>query len=147
MTDSLNIQINGKDHVLNKDDCNKFTRPRGRNNNDHNNKVRELAIYCMANNIVPNEWLDDQRWLNLNNTLHDYLNNLVDDYQEYTCVMKAGRGSNYDFDLKYKIDEEITIIKIATPSIIPKKEKIEITFKNPSFFFGRKFLNEINLSA
>ena len=42
---------------------------------------------------------------------------------------------------------DITIIKIATPNIIPKKEKIEITFKNPSFFLGFKFLNEINLSA
>ncbi len=42
---------------------------------------------------------------------------------------------------------DITIINIATPSVIPKKEKMEITFKNPSFFFGRKFLNEINLSA
>ena len=42
---------------------------------------------------------------------------------------------------------DITIIKIATPSIIPKKEKIEITFKNPSFFLGRKFRNEINLST
>ena len=112
MTDSLNIQINGKEHVLNKDDCNKFTTPRGRNNNDHNNKVRELAIYCMANNIVPNEWLDDQRWLNLNNNLHDYLNNLVDDYQEYTCVMKAGRNSNYDYDLKYIIIRIYLIISV-----------------------------------
>ena len=42
---------------------------------------------------------------------------------------------------------DITIIKIETPSMIPKNEKTEITFKNPSFFFGRKFLNEINLSA
>ena len=41
---------------------------------------------------------------------------------------------------------DITIIKIATPSIIPKKEKIEITFKKPSFFFGFKFLDEMNFS-
>ena len=27
------------------------------------------------------------------------------------------------------------------------KEKIEITFKKPSFLFGLKFLNEINLST
>ena len=42
---------------------------------------------------------------------------------------------------------DITIINIATPSIIPKKEKIEMTFKKPSFFLGLKFLIEINLSA
>ena len=42
---------------------------------------------------------------------------------------------------------DITIIKIATPNIIPKNENIEIIFKKPSFFFGLKFLKEISLSA
>ena len=42
---------------------------------------------------------------------------------------------------------DITIIKIATPSIIPKKEKMEIVFKKPSFFLGLRFLDEINLST
>jgi len=41
----------------------------------------------------------------------------------------------------------MTIIKIDTPSIIPTNEKIEITFKNPSFLLGFKFLIAINLSA
>jgi len=111
MADTLNLQINGKDHVLNRDDLNTFMRPRGRNNNDHNNKVRELAIYCMANNIIPNEWLNDQRWLTLNDDLHSFFNSLVDEYQGYECFMKGGRGSNYDFDIKYKIDEETSIVK------------------------------------
>ena len=38
---------------------------------------------------------------------------------------------------------DITIIKIATPNIIPKKENIDIIFKKPSFFLGLKFLKEI----
>ena len=42
---------------------------------------------------------------------------------------------------------DITIINIATPIIIPKKENIEIIFKKPSFFLGLKFLKEISLSA
>ena len=42
---------------------------------------------------------------------------------------------------------DITIINIATPSIIPKKEKIDIIFKKPSFFLGFRFLDEINLST
>ena len=42
---------------------------------------------------------------------------------------------------------DITIINIATPSIIPKKEKIDIIFKKPSFFLGLRFLDEINLST
>ena len=41
---------------------------------------------------------------------------------------------------------DITIIKIATPKVIPVKEKIEITFKKPSFFLGLKFLMVINFS-
>ena len=41
----------------------------------------------------------------------------------------------------------MTIIKIATPSIIPKKENTEIIFKKPSFFLGLRFLKEISLSA
>ena len=42
---------------------------------------------------------------------------------------------------------DITIIKIATPNIIPKKEKIDIIFKKPSFFLGLRFRDEINLST
>ena len=34
---------------------------------------------------------------------------------------------------------------MATPSIIPINENVEITFKKPSFFFGLKFLKEIKL--
>lgn len=111
MTDTLNLQINGRDYVLNRDDCNKFMRPRGRNNNDHNNKVRELAIYCMANDIIPIEWLNDQLWLNLKNNVHEYLNSIILEHQGYICYMKAGRGSNYDFDIKYKIDKDTSIVK------------------------------------
>ena len=42
---------------------------------------------------------------------------------------------------------DITIIRIATPIMIPKKEKTDIIFKKPSFFLGLKFLKEISLSA
>jgi len=45
------------------------------------------------------------------------------------------------------------MINIATPRAMPVKEKIEITFKKPSFFLGFKYLNatirsifEINLN-
>ena len=35
------------------------------------------------------------------------------------------------------------MIKIATPRAMPVKEKIEITFKKPSFFLGFKYLKAI----
>jgi hypothetical protein len=35
---------------------------------------------------------------------------------------------------------------MATPSAMPVKENMEITFKKPSFFFGLKYLKAITLS-
>ena len=37
----------------------------------------------------------------------------------------------------------MTMIKTATPKAMPKKEKIEIIFKKPSFLFGLKYLKAI----
>ena len=42
---------------------------------------------------------------------------------------------------------DITIIRIATPSIMPRNEKVDITFKKPSFFLGLRFLVVIIFSA
>ena len=41
---------------------------------------------------------------------------------------------------------DITMIKTATPKEMPKKEKIEIIFKKPSFLFGLKYLKAIFFS-
>ena len=38
---------------------------------------------------------------------------------------------------------DMTMIKTATPKAMPKKEKIEIIFKKPSFLFGLKYLKAI----
>ena len=41
---------------------------------------------------------------------------------------------------------DITIIKTATPKLIPMNEKIEITFRKPSFFLAFKNLNVTSFS-
>ena len=41
---------------------------------------------------------------------------------------------------------DMTIIKTATPNEIPINEKIEITFKKPSFFLVFKYLKAILFS-
>ena len=41
---------------------------------------------------------------------------------------------------------DITIIKTATPRLIPIKEKIEIIFKKPSFFLVFKYLKTTSFS-
>ena len=41
---------------------------------------------------------------------------------------------------------DITMIKTATPRLIPMNEKIEITFRKPSFFLAFKNLNVISFS-
>jgi len=48
-------------------------------------------------------------------------------------------------DLKPFITD-ITIIRTATPRLIPINEKIEMTFKKPSFFLAFKNLNVISFS-
>jgi hypothetical protein len=40
----------------------------------------------------------------------------------------------------------MTIIRTATPRLIPIKEKIDITFKKPSFFLAFKNLKVISFS-
>jgi len=40
----------------------------------------------------------------------------------------------------------MTIIKIATPKLIPINEKIEIIFKKPSFFLVFRYLSVISFS-
>ena len=42
---------------------------------------------------------------------------------------------------------DMTIISTATPKLIPINEKIEITFKKPSFFLVFKNLNVISFSS
>ena len=41
----------------------------------------------------------------------------------------------------------MTIIKVATPSIIPKNEKLVINFKKLSLLFGLRYLLMIKVSA
>ena len=41
---------------------------------------------------------------------------------------------------------DITMIKTATPRLIPIKEKIDMTFKKPSFFLAFKNLKVISFS-
>ena len=42
---------------------------------------------------------------------------------------------------------DITIIKMATPNIIPKKENNDIILRKPCFLLGFKFLIAISLSV
>ena len=56
-------------------------------------------------------------------------------------------GKDLSFLLNIDIGDQITIISTATPKPIPIKEKIEITFKKPSFFLAFKNLNIISFSS
>ena len=53
---------------------------------------------------------------------------------------------------KTKNEERLEIVnkrlaEINDKDVFPKKEKIEIIFKKPSFFLGLRFLDEISLST
>ena len=82
----------------------------------------------------------------------------VRDSEQALRINSEGANTSYHPELKLsenilasedlsEVVKNVSIVFIATPSIIPKKEKIEIIFKNPSFFLGLRFLNVYNLSV
>ncbi len=60
--EQLNISIKGKKNLLNESDYSLFNKPKGRGNNDKNNKQRELIIYAIVNSIITKEWNDKKEW-------------------------------------------------------------------------------------
>ena len=75
------------------------------------------------------------------------------DGSNFSVLIEFSYGSTVTWELKPTIllinsdlkplITDITMIRIATPSAMPVKEKIEITFKKPSFFLGFRYLKAI----
>ena len=75
-----------------------------RRSNDKNNKIREITISAIVNNIVPNEYyIYSPRWKRLRNKINEYIFKMVKiKYPELhintvSSIIRAGRGFNYDF--------------------------------------------------
>jgi len=67
-----------------------------RNQNDENNKIRENIIGAIINKKVPEFFYKDAQWNNMKNAVDVYLEKLGTG--EFSCLHRAGRNFNYDFD-------------------------------------------------
>ena len=76
----------------------------GRDNNDANNKMREILIDSIINNKVPSQYYYSIVWNNMRQRLMTYISSLFPLVPEehipsvtYECKTMAGRTYNYDF--------------------------------------------------
>lgn len=71
----------------------------GRSSNDHNNKIRENIISCMAH--IDDEYFLEIRygdeWLRHKTDFDNKMRLICPNYNSYSIEHKAGRGHNYDY--------------------------------------------------
>lgn len=73
-----------------------------RRQNDKHNKIREKIILAIGNRTIPEEYLEDDRWINLTEQLQNFESiNSPENYESVKWIKKAGRRYNWDFDLEY----------------------------------------------
>jgi hypothetical protein len=72
--------------------------------NDKNNKIREAIISAIINSAIPNEYyLYSLRWNSLRKKVSYYVSAIVKNkypdllVENVKCIIRAGRGFNYDF--------------------------------------------------
>ena len=75
----------------------------GRSSNDHNNKVRENIVKCMA--FINEEFFDDpihgESWRKIKTDFDSKMRLICPEYFYYKIQHKAGRGYNYDYVIKF----------------------------------------------
>lgn len=67
-----------------------------RSHNDKNNKTRENIIGAIINKKVPESFYENISWQKMKNAVDSYLEKLGG--EDFTCLHRAGRKFNYDFD-------------------------------------------------
>ncbi len=93
-----------------------------RNQNDLNNKKRELIINLIINNQIPQDYYIKSRcWYRLRDRLHQYIDDLhlsVSSknkntngicYDKLVCKQKGGRGHHHDFILEFYYPDDIML--------------------------------------
>ena len=88
----------------------------GRFTNDSLNKIRENIIKCICH--IDEEYFNDStyglEWLNLKNIFENTIKSICPEYKSYKILHRAGRGNNYDFNLRFNDinDNKIKDIKL-----------------------------------
>jgi len=104
---SFEAKVNDKKtYIVYKDDIDNFYKKGKKENNDFQNKIRELCLFSIFNNLVPDVWFEEQKWKDLK----DSLSSIVYDFgiEPNNLKFMAGRAFNYDFAVK-KNDDEIKL--------------------------------------
>ena len=76
---------------------------KNRNDNDKNNKQRELILVTLINNEIPDSFYEHSpKWSELKAAVFRYLTRLclfnnIEELESVKCVQKAGRSNHYDF--------------------------------------------------
>ncbi len=117
--------------------------------NDKNNKIRENIIYKVINEEIPQDYFNDQRWVNFKDEVNKYIIILCDkiniDYNninKITCNPKGGRKTSYDFDFVFELNNNTTKIeniefKFNTNSIDKAPQFVQIS--KPSEYLFESF--------
>lgn len=130
-----------------------------RKSNDKNNKIREVVISAIVNNIIPNEYYTySMRWKSLRKKVLDYILTLVkmkhSDLQivNIKSVIRAGRCYNYDFtfiinDLyEFNIELKFNADTLEdTPQFVsPMKPSQYLTHSYEEFYYTH-YINKLSL--
>lgn len=85
----------------------------GRSSNDHNNKIRENIICCMAH--IDDTYFNDAKygedWIHLKKEFNEKMKLMCPTYHSYKIQHKAGRKFNYDYLITFLDDSNKTIVE------------------------------------
>ena len=110
----------------------------GRSSNDHNNKIRENIICCMAH--IDDDYLSDtqygENWTQLKKEFNEKIKIMCPTYHSYKIQHKAGRKHNYDYLIKFLDESNTTIVE----------KKMEFKFNASSIDEAPQFVSPMNPS-
>jgi hypothetical protein len=130
-----------------------------RKSNDKNNKIRETIISAIINSAIPNEYYRySLRWNLLRKKVSEYVSAIVKMKYPYLqvenvkCIIRAGRGFNYDFTFtinrlyEFNIELKFNADTIEdTPQFVsPMKPSQYLTHSFEDFHYTH-YMNQISL--
>ena len=136
--------------ILNYGSINSFVLS-SKENNDSQNKLRESIIVAVVNKNIPKEYLlYSKRWYNLQQSVMNYLHKITPIHIDtISCVPKAGRRYNYDFDFiinneNYKVELKFNATKIDdTPQYNSPMKPSQYMTKSYEEYFFDNYLSSI----
>ena len=144
---SIIFSINSRNVTIEREHITIFELQRGGGvgMNDRNNKIREYIIYALINRHIPEEWYENEKWLNIKSQLFIYLNTYFP-AEIYHCNLMAGRTSNYDFNINGNyIEYKFNAISVQSlPQILSLLSKDIPIGINYAEYFYNNFVPQIS---